>query len=264
MTNSPSNLIDGVGLLPANDTQQSSAMKKTPLGVHYQNGSFLATHQEPVKIPRNKKLTPENPSNLPSRLPFCNNASNEHIVNARRRFELELGKGRGYSVEKYTDYLKPLQACQPLQKNPNKQTRLKESNNTRVPVATSSNLTPPGKLSNGGPSLPNHLGKNGDSIRAADFLKVSAEIPQNIVSKSTIEQRMSDRFIQLQQFLKQCDESRHRDYLVMLLRLSPPDLSRHAADLERRALRLKIEEGKELQRMNSLNILTKSASEYPM
>ncbi|KAG9154222.1 hypothetical protein Leryth_000688 [Lithospermum erythrorhizon] len=265
MTNSQASLSEDVSLLPANDKQQFTAVKKTALrDLQNQNGSFLASQQDPVKLLRTKKLTPENPSNLRSQLSFSNNAANEHIVNARRRFELELGNGRSYSVEKYADIMQSKQSCQPQQGNPNKQTQLKESNNTHVPVATSSNLTPPAKISYSGPSKANQLGKKGNNIQAVDFLKVSAEIPQKTCSESIIEQKMSDRFIHLQQFLKQCDESRHRDYFEMFLNLSAPDLSRLAVELEKRAMHLTIEEAKELKRMNSLNILTKSASEYPI
>ncbi|CAH9083276.1 unnamed protein product [Cuscuta epithymum] len=44
----------------------------------------------------------------------------------------------------------------------------------------------------------------------------------------------------------------------MLLRLSPSELSRHAVDLEKRAIQLVIDEGKEINRGKMLNILRKS------
>ncbi|KAL8218373.1 hypothetical protein R6Q57_021746 [Mikania cordata] len=87
--------------------------------------------------------------------------------------------------------------------------------------------------------------------------------PNQMASKTHVsrlygdEQRV-DRFIRLQNFIKQCDGSdHHRENIQLLLRLSPTELSKHAVELEKRAIHLTIEEGKEMQRMKALNILGK-------
>ncbi|XP_071733034.1 uncharacterized protein [Rutidosis leptorrhynchoides] len=73
--------------------------------------------------------------------------------------------------------------------------------------------------------------------------------------KETSEEQRTERFIHLQNFIKQCDGSNNRENIELLMRLSPSELSRHAVDLEKRAIQLTIEEGKEMQRMQALNIL---------
>ncbi|XP_076881753.1 uncharacterized protein LOC143529974 [Bidens hawaiensis] len=83
-------------------------------------------------------------------------------------------------------------------------------------------------------------------------------------NESKDEQR-ADRLVNLQNFINQCDASDYRDNIQLLLRLSPAELSRHAVELEKRAIQLTIEEGKEMQRMQALNILGKpSITRNPM
>ncbi|KAI7740591.1 hypothetical protein M8C21_001532 [Ambrosia artemisiifolia] len=75
--------------------------------------------------------------------------------------------------------------------------------------------------------------------------------------KESNDEQWADRFIRLQNFIKQCDGSDHRENMQLLVRLSPSELSKHAVELEKRAIQLTIEEGKEMQRMQALNILGK-------
>lgn len=63
------------------------------------------------------------------------------------------------------------------------------------------------------------------------------------------------RFKKLQAFLKQCDESDQMDCLQALRTLSASARSSHAVELETRAIRLSLEEGKEMDRMTLLNVL---------
>nr|XP_043612681.1 uncharacterized protein LOC122584698 [Erigeron canadensis] len=78
--------------------------------------------------------------------------------------------------------------------------------------------------------------------------------------KESSEDQRTDRFIRLQNFIKQCDGSNNRENIQFLLRLSPSELSKHAVELEKRAIQLTIDEGKEMQRMQALNILGKSST----
>ncbi|KAJ3693941.1 hypothetical protein LUZ60_009421 [Juncus effusus] len=64
-----------------------------------------------------------------------------------------------------------------------------------------------------------------------------------------------ERFVKLQIFLKDCDRSSQEDYIRMLRSLSAVGRSKHALDLEKRAMDLLMEEGKELRRMSYLNVL---------
>uniref|UniRef100_A0A0D9W205 Uncharacterized protein n=1 Tax=Leersia perrieri TaxID=77586 RepID=A0A0D9W205_9ORYZ len=60
-----------------------------------------------------------------------------------------------------------------------------------------------------------------------------------------------------QTYLENCDRSTQEGYMRMLRSLSAADRSMHAIDLEKRAIHLLVEEGKELRRMKALNVLGK-------
>ncbi|XP_051189435.1 uncharacterized protein [Lolium perenne] len=70
-------------------------------------------------------------------------------------------------------------------------------------------------------------------------------------------QDWKERFIRLQEFLKNNEQSGQEEYIRMLHSLSSVGRSKHAIELEKRAVNLLIEEGKELQKMKSLNVLGK-------
>ncbi|XP_042753639.1 uncharacterized protein LOC111878454 isoform X2 [Lactuca sativa] len=88
-----------------------------------------------------------------------------------------------------------------------------------------------------------------------NYIASKTSVPRFKVSND--DDQMTERFIRLQNFIKQCDGSNHRENIQLLLRLSPLELSRHAVELEKRAIQLTIEEGQEMQRMQALNILGK-------
>ncbi|GJN35971.1 hypothetical protein PR202_gb24792 [Eleusine coracana subsp. coracana] len=70
-------------------------------------------------------------------------------------------------------------------------------------------------------------------------------------------QYWSERFNRLQTYLENCDRSTQEGYLRKLRSLSAAGRSMHAIELEKRAIHLLVEEGKELQRMKALNVLGK-------
>lgn len=77
-------------------------------------------------------------------------------------------------------------------------------------------------------------------------------------------QDWKERFIQLQAFLKNNKQSGQDEYICMLRSLSSVGRSKHAVELENRAVNLLIEEGKELQKMKILNVLGKlSPTDHP-
>lgn len=67
-----------------------------------------------------------------------------------------------------------------------------------------------------------------------------------------------ERIYRLQMFLTSCDQSSQDDYKQKLRSLPAAARSRHAYELERRAIHLLEEEGKELQRMQVLNVVTEA------
>ncbi|TVU00711.1 hypothetical protein EJB05_53853, partial [Eragrostis curvula] len=84
----------------------------------------------------------------------------------------------------------------------------------------------------------------------------SATGTQDDVEQSSI-QYWSERFNRLQTYLENCDRSTQEGYLRKLRSLSAAGRSMHAIELEKRAIHLLVEEGKELQRMKALNVLGK-------
>ncbi|KAL0366484.1 UNVERIFIED_CONTAM: hypothetical protein Sradi_3538500 [Sesamum radiatum] len=122
---------------------------------------------------------------------------------------------------------------------PQKITQPRDSNLHHIPVATSNNLTATMAFPSNGLSVPSSFGKHSNSTPAA---KVYPELPRTVDSKTTSDQLRTERFIRLQKFLKQCDEANQREYTQMLLHLSPAELSKHAVELEKRAIQLTIEE----------------------
>ncbi|XP_075082123.1 uncharacterized protein LOC107771183 isoform X2 [Nicotiana tabacum] len=259
---------------PTFDKQLPGVTRKTALrDVQNQKSSLISNHQEnslflgarpiadPTRVCGTKRLTPERPSNTNSNMSLSSNGMNEHILNVRRRFDLELGKGRiQNSVDKFvegTQASKP--PCQLQREIPQKQNQQREGSSGHPPVAMPNHMTPMMTYSRGGPSIPNSLGKAANSAHAAqiDSSKFSPE-PVHTLDIKVEDQQLTEHFIRLQKFLKQCDESNRTDYIQMLLHLSPAELSRHAVDLEKRAIQLTIEEGKEMQRVKALNVLGKS------
>ncbi|KAL6841107.1 hypothetical protein ACP4OV_029076 [Aristida adscensionis] len=79
---------------------------------------------------------------------------------------------------------------------------------------------------------------------------------QDDVQQSSI-QYWNERFNRLQTYLENCDRSTQEGYLRTLRSLSAAGRSMHAIELEKRAIHLLVEEGKELQRMKTLNVLGK-------
>uniref|UniRef100_A0A0E0IN97 Uncharacterized protein n=1 Tax=Oryza nivara TaxID=4536 RepID=A0A0E0IN97_ORYNI len=70
-------------------------------------------------------------------------------------------------------------------------------------------------------------------------------------------QDWKERFIRLQAFLRNNEQSGQEEYIHMLRSLSSVGRSKLAIELENRAVKLLIEEGKELQKMKVLNVLNK-------
>ncbi|CAN6218623.1 unnamed protein product [Urochloa humidicola] len=92
---------------------------------------------------------------------------------------------------------------------------------------------------------------SGDAISAATLAPNRAHPPRSS------NQDRSERFLRLQAFLRNNEQSGQEEYVRMLQSLSSVGRSKHAIELEKRAANLLIEEGKELQKMKVLNVLGK-------
>ncbi|VFQ81468.1 unnamed protein product [Cuscuta campestris] len=243
------------------DNQLTGVPKKIALrDVQNQNGSLITNHRdsslllstkldsEGTRVCGNKRLTPERPSSPVCHLSLANNGANDHIINARRRIELELGRGRTQNdLEKYVESIPAKRVCQPQKEVHPKANQLKENNVSNASITVPDNIISAGKSNN---RLPRSA--------QADSAKLISDKSLSLDFMVADDQQRTARFARLQMLLKKCDESDYNDYIQMLLHLSPSELSRHAVDLEKRAIQLAIDEGKEINRGKTLNILGKS------
>lgn len=256
--------------LPTYHKQPPVAIKKIPLrDVQNDNRSLLHSHTESeggsiadaIKTSGTKRLTPDCPQSPPCHQFFSSNGANDHLVYARRRFESELGKRRILDLpNKNADNLLSTQFCQNMQQIPQQQTQMKDRNVYCAPAFAPIPLASLVTFAFGEPSVPLSMGKPSNELLdvESNYLKVTSEVPHSVPSKETDDQQRKERFLRLQKVLKQCDEFDQNDYIQMLRSFSPSELSRHAIELEKRAIQLTVEEGKEIQRMKELNILGKS------
>lgn len=256
--------------LPTYHKQPPVAIKKIPLrDVQNDNRSLLHSHTESeggsiadaIKTSGTKRLTPDCPQSPPCHQFFSSNGANDHLVYARRRFESELGKRRILDLpNKNADNLLSTQFCQNMQQIPQQQTQMKDRNAYCAPAFAPIPLASLVTFAFGEPSVPLSMGKPSNELLdvESNYLKVTSEVPHSVHSKETDDQQRKERFLRLQKVLKQCDEFDQNDYIQMLRSFSPSELSRHAIELEKRAIQLTVEEGKEIQRMKELNILGKS------
>jgi len=90
-----------------------------------------------------------------------------------------------------------------------------------------------------------------------DAMSATTQAPNRAHPPRSSNQDRSDRFLRLQAFLRNNEQSGQEEYIRMLRSLSSVGRSKHAIELEKRAANLLIEEGKELQKMKVLNVLGK-------
>lgn len=252
----------GTGTPP--ERKHSPLVRKIALrDVQNDNRSLIHNHPEistflegrpitgAINISGTKKLTPEK---APLYASLSQNGVNDHLFDTRRKFESGPGKGRIQDAT--ADCLQRTIKQQVL---PRQRTQMGESNFSGAPVVGPHHIASMTTFPHGVPSVPISLGKheNGLPLAESDYLKVKIEVCQSIDSKVTDDQRV-ERFLHLQKFLKQCDESYNRDYIHLLLNMSTAERSRHAVELEKRAIQLTVEEGKQMNRMKAHNILGKS------
>lgn len=275
----------GTGTPP--DRKHSPLVRKIPLrDVQNDNRSLIHNHPEistflegrpitgAINISGTKRLTPEKAPLYPS---LSQTGINDHFFVTRRKFESEPGKGRNQDAT--ADCLQQTIKQQEL---PRQRTQMGESSFTGAPVVRPNRIASMTTFPHGVPSVPISLVKheNGLPFAESDYLKVKLEVCQSIDSKATDDQERIERFLHLQKFLKQCDESYNRDYiqckslhscragqyfsffasivltlsvllflfitLLVLLNMSTAERSRHAVELEKRAIQLTVEEGNKI------------------
>ncbi|GAB2267552.1 hypothetical protein Dimus_002532 [Dionaea muscipula] len=201
---------------------------------------------EGVKVSGAKRPPSESPVNPWHNSSPSSNGANGHLVYVRRKLETEVGKNNNTNeiVGHKADYHQPRQigSREDAMKSQVVEGR-KHGFPALAPVCTAPVMT----FSYGKPSVPPNLGasNNASSVSLSNQRRI-------------INQNWQERYLQLQMHLKKLDQLSQEDYLQTLRSLSSAELSKHAVELEKRAIHLSLEEGKELQRVRSLNVLGKS------
>ncbi|RRT36498.1 hypothetical protein BHE74_00043513 [Ensete ventricosum] len=204
------------------------------------------TH-ESGKVVGSKRQQPDGPPSPSSNLPQVKVSPLANLVYTRRKLETEQGK---------------MGACVYIDHAESPELRKLSSNCTKRLNMQKELILEPKATSSMGLAFPHSHGKSisrlagpepQDSTIAAAECPFPADPPHKVHNEG-----WKDRFLRLQMFLKTCDQSHQEDYIQMLRSLSAIGRSRHAVELEKRAIYLLLEEGKELQRMKALNVLGKS------
>lgn len=256
--------------LSGEDKQLPVPLKKTPLrdlpsenNIVPPKGSSnpLALKEvvtiEATKVSGSKRPSPDSPMS-PHQQSSSNNGANGHLVYVRRKSEAETGKNCNNEI--ITDNANsPLPSQLGHQEDGLRPKSLINESQMQAlpayaPIPGSVMSIPPGK-----PSIPIPLG-NCNTKTALEEPKTQAvpSIVTSPVEARVKKQNWEERYVQLQMYLKTLDQSNLDDHLQLLRSLSAVELSRQAVELEKRAIQLSLEQGKELQRVKSLNVLGKA------
>ncbi|KAL8150036.1 uncharacterized protein LOC141709070 [Apium graveolens] len=160
--------------------------------------------------------------------------------------------------------------CRMQQETPEKQSQVVENNTHQVHMTTCNYMVPKNMLSNSNPSLesspasfvsPGNGAGPAETVCLNDTSKDAPPSDSKRVKDQKIRQNWEERYVNLQNYLKTCDsESTQKNHIQNLRHLSAAELSMYAVELEKRAIQLTIEEGKEFQRMKALKIFDKFAA----
>ncbi|CAL9110464.1 hypothetical protein MUK42_32584 [Musa troglodytarum] len=174
--------------------------------------------------------------------------SHGNLVYVRRRLETEQAK-TGASVD--------------ANKDESSESRTPEGVVIVEPNPDLNKIQEPKTATSGGLSDLNSCEKtnSGFVVSEPHDSSVISETPVIDDSLTANNQDQGERFLQLQMFLRSCNQSSQEDYMQMLRSLSAAGRSKHAVELEKRAIHLLLEEGKELHRMKVLNVLGKASQQ---
>ncbi|CAK9144861.1 unnamed protein product [Ilex paraguariensis] len=210
------------------------------------------------KISGTKRPTPEclmNPSH--QKCP-TNNTSNGHLVYVRRKAEAELGKSSASDITRSNVDYSQLRKLGDQDKATEQKLGMTDSKMC-VPEVAPLPRASPVCFSSLKPSIPLSLGKSDNMLTPADskYLHVSCAKSSTGNLKRIDIQHLEERYCQLQNLLKNLDQSNLDGYIQMLRSLSSVELSKHAVELEKRSIQLSLEEAKEMQRVQILDVLGK-------
>ncbi|KAF8377703.1 hypothetical protein HHK36_031087 [Tetracentron sinense] len=226
-----------------------------------------------LKVSGTKRPIPECPLSPPCHKSPSSSGTTGHLIYARRKSESEQCKSNTCNYSGSNSSCRQPTLSHEEQETPRQQTQMKEPKISCFPAFAPIPMASLMTFSSGGPSVPLSLGNqsgapsvplslgnpvSGLSLAESNYPTVTSMVPPPINPQGMRDQQWKERFLLLQTFLRDCDNSNQEDYIQMLQSLSSADLSRHAVELEKRAIQLSLEEAKEVQRMMVLNVLGKS------
>ncbi|KMT01235.1 hypothetical protein BVRB_9g212530 [Beta vulgaris subsp. vulgaris] len=245
-------------------------LKKTPLrdlqsenNIVAQKGSSIplalkeVAITEAAKVSGIKRPSPDSPMS-PHQQSSSSSGANGHLVYVRRKSEAETGKSSTNEV--INDNAIPPQPSQVVHQEVELRPKSQINESQMQPLPAYSPF-PASVMSvpSGKPSIPFPLGSSNTKMAFEE--PRSQAVPSTItvaVEERVKKQNWEERYIELQMYLKKLDQSSLEDHLQLLRSLSAVELSRHAVELEKQAIQLSLEQGKELQRVKALNVLGKS------
>ncbi|XP_015069020.1 uncharacterized protein LOC107013640 [Solanum pennellii] len=207
-------------------------------------------------ITGSKRPTPEclvNPLNRCS----TNNSGSGHLVYVRRRPEGELSKtAANNSQSGVTDYPQLKKLSQHAEKT---QTEVQMKEGYYIPEVSSISWTPSRCSLSTKPSVPPSTGEPNNNLASVNVSNHQVTSTRLLLDnpKKVNFKHWEERYFQLQNLLHRLEHSKQEDYVQMLRSLSSVDLSNHAVELEKRSIRLALEEAKEAHRVRVLDILGK-------
>ncbi|KAH9608953.1 hypothetical protein KSS87_008829 [Heliosperma pusillum] len=187
-----------------------------------------------------------------------NSGANGRLVYVRRKADGEAGKiGNCEVIADNTQ--SPQKSLPGHQDGPQTKSLDKELPIQRLteiaPIPTSPTMCVPSAK----PSIPPAFGSLDSKLVSEEHQSHTVPSPICLAAETKANgQNWEERYIQLQMYLKKLDQSSLEDHFQMLRSLSAVELSRHAIELEKRAIQLSLEQGKELKRVKALNVLGKT------
>ncbi|XP_077246839.1 uncharacterized protein LOC143886665 [Tasmannia lanceolata] len=215
-------------------------------------GKPIVDNPKVIGIKRSRSDCPTGPTSQQS---MCNNGTNGRLVYVRRKVELESDKLNSSNIEN-ANSPQSRKSSDGKQEPHMRHNQMPEPTKTFAPMPAASIMNPCGE-----PSVPNSQVKpaNGLTVSEQNYRMLSTGTPIPVNPMRTCSQYWEERLLRLKMFLKNCAQSSYEEYIQKLHSLSAAERSRHAVELEKRTIRLSLEEVKEMHRMQVLNVLGNSA-----
>ncbi|XP_042494732.1 uncharacterized protein LOC122074017 isoform X2 [Macadamia integrifolia] len=265
-----SGLSNAESSLPPSDKQQLPSKKTALRDLQNDNiirpkpveSSYFLKDRSPtmaaVKVSGIKRPAPECPTSPPGHH-SPNNKANGHIVYIRRKSESEVGKSSSCEITENGADCQPFRQFSHREQETYWQQIQMDSKISSFAAFAPIPMAPHMTFSSGGPTVLSR-GESGNGLSPAEpnYPGVSAAVPF-LVSPQASNQHWRERSLRLETFLRNCDHSNQEEYIQMLRSLSAAGRSKQAVEIEKKAIQLLLEEGRELHRMKVLNVFGKSS-----